>query len=341
MSAALDSVTGAADAPTPKRRFRGFPGGEILLVFIVVQGICVAAGLLFPDEFRYLASANLATLFKAVPILGVIALGVGILMISGEFDLSVGSSYVFSAIVMATAVRDGLDPYLGSLLALAVGVAIGTLNGVVTLGTGLPSFIVTLGTMLFWKGATLLYHGATPVPFQPSDGMFRHLVAGDIPLAGPYTLSASFLWFLGLGVAFHVLLSHHKLGNHFQAVGGNRRAAVAIGINAARTKLLAFALTGGCAALAGIIATARLSSIQPGQGEGLELRSIAACVIGGLALGGGRGTVLGIVLGTALTFTIQDVLLLLRAPGFYLDMFIGVLIVATAASNRVGRAASP
>jgi len=122
-------------------------------------------------------------------------------------------------------------------------------------------------------------------------------------------------------------------------VGGNRNAAVAIGINPGRTKILAFAIAGFMASLAGVIAATRVGSIQPGGGLGMELQAIAACVIGGLALNGGRGSVLGIVLGTMLVFTIQDTLLLLRAPGFYFDMFVGSLIVISVILNTAVRRA--
>jgi ribose/xylose/arabinose/galactoside ABC-type transport system permease subunit len=150
-------------------------------------------------------------------------------------------------------------------------------------------------------------------------------------------LEAAFIWFVGMTVIFWILLHHHKLGNHFYAVGGNKEAATAIGINPNRVKMIAFSIAGFCAALAGILAASRVGSIQPGQGSGLELQAIAACVIGGLALTGGRGTVLGIFLGAALIYTIQDVLLLVRAPGFYLEVFVGLLIVGAAIFNEAIR----
>ena len=117
--------------------------------------------------------------------------------------------------------------------------------------------------------------------------------------------------------------------------GGNRAAATAIGINTGRVKLAAFAIAGGMAAVAGILATSRVGSVQPGQGAGLELQAIAACVIGGLSLSGGRGSIVGIFLGVMLIHTITDVLLLMRAPGFYLDMFIATLIVVAASFNHL------
>jgi simple sugar transport system permease protein len=301
---------------------------DILILFVTVQVVCIVAALLFPNQFRYLNPSNISVMFKAIPILGVIALGVGILMISGEFDLSVGATYTFTGIVMATLVEGGWSAYTAAPAGLLVGVLIGLLNGWITLRFGIPSFIATLGTMLFWQGTTLFYHGATSIRFYP-EASFSSLMAGSLGV-----IEAAFVWFLLFSLVSWALLHQHKLGNHFFAVGGNKQSATAIGINPNRVKLIAFGIAGFCAAFSGILAAARVGSIQPGQGAGLELQAIAACVIGGLALSGGRGSILGIFLGAALIYTIQDILLLVRAPGFYLDVFVGLLIVCAAVFNE-------
>lgn len=321
-------------------RIRRRPAGAIAILFIAVQIACIVGWALFPDDFRYLSEPNVRVMLKAVAPLGIMALGVGILMIAGEFDLSVGTMYTFAAIVTATLVDGpanpaGMSPYLAALIGLAIGIMAGLLNGLITIRFAIPSFIVTLGGMLLWKGATLLYAGATSQRFRPTDESFEGLFGGEI-----WLVDASFLWFIGLAVVFFFVLHHHKLGNHFYAVGGNKEAAIAIGINPTRTKLIAFAFAGGCAAFSGIVAMTRVGSVQPGGGLGLELEAIAACVIGGFALMGGRGSIVGIVLGTALIYTIQDILLLLRAPGFYFDMFVGGLIVIAAISNQMMRSRS-
>lgn len=216
-------------------------------------------------------------------------------------------------------------------IGLAVGTLAGVIHALITLRFNIPSFITTLGAMLLWKGATLLYHGASSLRFKPSEP-FNTIFNGSIGV-----VHASIIWFAIFAVIFYFLLHHHRIGNHFFAVGGNQKAAIAIGINPARTKIIAFAIAGFMAALSGIIAGARVSSIQPGGGLGLELVAIAACVIGGHALMGGRGAILGIVLGTCLMYTIQDVLLLLRAPGFYFEMFVGALIVIAVIMNMAIR----
>jgi ribose/xylose/arabinose/galactoside ABC-type transport system permease subunit len=304
---------------------------DILLLFLLVQVVAIAASLLYPESFRYLSTANISVMLKAVPVLGVIALGVGILMIAGEFDLSVGAVYTFTAIVMATFAAAGMSPFIAAPLALLLGIGIGLLNGFITITFGIPSFITTLGTMLFWSGMTLFIHGATAIRFHPGE-LFSTLLAGNLGV-----IQASFLWFMALALLAWAVLHHHKLGNHFFAVGGNKQAATAIGINPNRVKLIAFGITGFCAAMSGVVAASRVGSIQPGQGAGLELQAIAACVIGGVALSGGRGSILGIILGAALIYTIQDILLLMRAPGFYLEIFVGILIVGAAIFNAMVR----
>lgn len=312
-----------------------FRANSVLALFVVLQLVLIAAALAFPEDFHYLSATNVNVMVRAIPPLAIMAMGVGLLMVAGEYDLSVGSNYTFSAVVLASTFNAGVDPFAAALIALATGTLIGLLNGVVTLRFDIPSFITTLGAMLAWKGGVLFYNGASAEPFRP--GLSFNTLFADGVRAGSVQLSAGLFWLVLLAGLFHLLLHRHRFGNHLYAVGGNGTAARAIGVRPAATKLVAFAIAGGCAAFAGVLATARVHSAQPGQGAGLELQAIAACVIGGIALSGGRGSVLGMVLGTWLVFTIQDVLLLVGAPGFYLDIFVGALIVGAAILNRAVR----
>jgi ribose/xylose/arabinose/galactoside ABC-type transport system permease subunit len=318
-----------------KDRLLATPAGNILIAFCIIQFLCIGAALMFPDDFRYLSEANLSVLMKAIPILGIVALGVGFLMIAGEFDLSVGSIYAFTAVVACMLLAAGFSPWVAAPLMLALGAAISMVNGALSLRFVLPSFIVSLGAMLFWKGMIFFVHGAQAIKFE-AEGAFLWLLAGEI---GP--IQMPFVWLIVLTFAFHLMLRHHRFGNLVLAVGGNRQAATANGVDPARIKLICFGLAGACASLAGLIAAARVGSVTPAQGGGLELQAIAAAVIGGVALTGGRGSMIGVFLGAALIYTIQDVLLLLRAPGFYLDIFVGALIVLAAITNQVvGRRAA-
>lgn len=312
-----------------KDRLLATPAGNILIAFCIIQILCVGAALMFPDDFRYLSAANLSVLMKAIPTLGIVALGVGFLMIAGEFDLSVGSIYAFTAVVACMVLAAGVSAWIAAPLILAFGAAISVTNGVLSQRFALPSFIVSLGAMLFWKGMIFFVHGAQAIKFE-AEGLFLWLLAGKV---GP--VEVPFIWLIGLTFLFHLMLRHHRFGNLVLAVGGNRQAATANGVDPAQIKLICFALAGTCASLSGLISAARVGSVTPAQGGGLELQAIAAAVIGGVALTGGRGSMIGVFLGAALIYTIQDVLLLMRAPGFYLDIFVGALIVLAAITNQV------
>jgi len=334
------------------------PEGGIAVMFLFTQICCVVAALLWPNQFRYLQMANIDVTMKSIAPLGVMALGVGVLMIAGEYDLSVGALYSFLSIVCAHWCNYlGGDiggpavwwaPFFGLFLVLGIGAVIGSIHSQLTLRFAIPSFIATLGGMLFWKSATLFYHGAVALRFKPSEpfatifgsepvSLLAKQIGGESFGAWFEFIPSSIIWFAIMAAVFYLLLHHHKLGNHFYAVGGNRNAAVAIGINPNRTKTIAFAITGAMAAFSGVLAATRVGSIQPGGGLGMELQSIAACVIGGAALTGGRGSILGIVLGTMLVYTIQDVLLLIRAPAYYFDGFVGLLIVIAVVLNTAIR----
>jgi simple sugar transport system permease protein len=316
LSSALDAV-------------RRHPAGNILIIFILLEASCIIGSLVFPDQFRYISSLNIQSVLRAIPQLGMISIGVGILMIAGEFDLSVGATFTFSALVMANSYNGGWPLPVAVALGLLTGAAIGAVNGVITLRARIPSFIATLGMMMVLRGLILFSSGTQTRPFH-SGAFFETLMTGSVGI-----IQIAFLWLLAVTGAAYLLMDCHRIGNHIYAVGGNREAATAIGVSVFRVKLLAFCIAGFTAALSGIISTVRVSSVSPIQGQGLELQAIAACVIGGVSLTGGKGSMIGVFLGASLLYTIQDVLLLLRAPGFYLDAFIGFIILVAATLNRL------
>ena len=320
---------GAAEqrAKAAGRRYRRQQSAfDILILFLVVQAASVIFGFISPDFFAFNSFAHIQNALYTIPIeVGIPALGVGVLMIAGEFDLSVGNNYIFSSIVMAQLATNGMNVWLAALIGLLIGTGIGLLNGLLTLWLKIPSFITTLGTSFFWLAATFFVHGASSQPFAP-DPAFASFTAGSLGV-----FSATFIWWVVLAIAVWGLLERNRIGNHIFAVGGNKQAAVATGVWVDRIKLLAFSLAGTTAALGGILAASYVGNIAPSNGDTLPLEAIAACVIGGLALSGGRGTILGIVLGSALIFWIRDILLLLAAPGFYINAPIGILIIGAAA----------
>lgn len=310
------------------RSLRRNTAGSALVVFLALQLGCIVAGLLYPDDFRYLSPDNIQVLLRSLPPLAIISVGVGLLMITGEYDLSVGAAFTLTALVMAESYLAGAPLGVAVALALATGLAVGALNAAIVLRLRITSFIATLGTMMMLRGTILFFSGAQSRPFNPGGG-FEAAVAGGFGV-----VQAQFLWLLAIAVLAYALLERHRIGNHMYATGGSPEAANAIGVNVGRVKLMGFCLSGLAAALAGILSTTRVHSISPVQGQGYELQAIAACVIGGVALSGGRGNVLGILVGAALIYTVQDILLLTAAPGYYLDAFVGFFIVCAAVLNR-------
>jgi simple sugar transport system permease protein len=308
---------------------RRHPAGNILIIFTLLELVCVIGAIAYPEQFRYLSPLNIQSVLRAIPQLGIIAVGVGILMIAGEYDLSVGATFTLSALTMANLFDAGTPLVLAVAAGLLTGLIIGAINGLVTLKARIPSFIATLGMMMLLRGFILFSSGTQTRPFHPGS-FFETTMTGSLGL-----IQFAFLWLLLVTFAGYLLMEHHRLGNHIYAVGGNRDAATAIGVKVSRVKLSAFIIAGGAAALSGIISTVRVSSVSPIQGQGLELQAIAACVIGGVSLYGGKGSMIGVFLGAALLYNVQDILLLLRAPGYYLDAFIGAIILVAATLNRL------
>ncbi len=320
---------GSAAGGSPWEALRRHPAGNVFLILALLQAGCVTASLLYPGQFRYLSWLNAVSILRAIPQLGIISIGIAILMVAGEYDLSVGATFTFSALVLANAFNAGLPLPLAIAAGLLTGVAIGALNGLITLWARIPSFIATLGMMMLLRGLILFSSGTQTRPFHPG-AFFEGLMTGSIG-----AMQVAFLWLLVVTGAAYLLMDRHRLGNQIYAVGGNREAATAIGVPVARVKVIAFSLAGLTAAFSGLISTVRVSSVSPIQGQGLELQAIAACVIGGISLSGGKGSMLGAFFGATLLYTVQDALLLAHAPGYYLDSFVGLIIIVAATLNRL------
>jgi simple sugar transport system permease protein len=314
-------------------RIRLHPAGPVAIMFLGLLAACIVVGLIIPDRFVFLSQANLTLLLRAIPGYGIVALGVGILLITGEFDLSVGSVFVAAPFAMAYAYTEaGMALPLAIAISMLIAIGIGLANGLITLNFGIPSFITTLGMLFIVRTTAPFLVGYTrSISFKPPPA-FREVLVGNI---GP--IPAQFLWFLLLAAICYLLLNRHFVGNHFYAAGGNANAARFAGINVYRTKLVAFVLCSVFASISGIFAVTRLNLAQTSPQFFVELFALAICVIGGLSLFGGRGSVIGIVLGAAVLQLVQDVIILSRLPGFYLDMFVGILIVVGVVVNQMVR----
>lgn len=296
--------------------------GALLLVLLLVLFQVRSDGV-------FLGMQNLQGVLGILPETALVAIGVTILMICGEFDLSVGSVFALMPMTMAVTMNSGLPFALAATAGFGVCALIGLINGFVTIRFGIPSFITTLGMLFIARSLTVVISGGFPPLLSP-----------DVPTAaftafvGPGDLvRMSFVWFAGIGILASVLLSRTNLGNWIRATGGFHEAAASMGIPVDRVKIGCFVLCSMLAGFAGLIQVLRLGSPLPSIGEGLELQAVAAAVIGGTALAGGIGTVLGGILGAVLIRVIDNGLVLSRVDANWFKFAIGFLTIFAVVAN--------
>jgi simple sugar transport system permease protein len=277
----------------------------------------------------FLGLENLRGILGLLPETGLVAIGVTILMICGEFDLSVGSIFALMPMTMAVTMTHGLPFVIAAAIGFLVCVAVGLLNGYVTLAFNIPSFITTLGMLFIVRSLTVVISGGFPP-----------VLSSDIPtwlftsFVGPFELfRMSFLWFTLVAVLAGYVLARSNFGNWIVAVGGFRLAAAATGIPVKSMKMICFVLCSVLAGFAGMIQVFRLGSPLPSIGEGLELQAVAAAVIGGTALTGGVGTVLGGIIGALLIRVIDNGLVLSEIDANWFEFAIGVLTILAVVAN--------
>jgi len=276
----------------------------------------------------FLSMDNIQTVLTIVPELGIMVVGVTILMISGEFDLSVGSIFALSPIIMVKLMNSGWNLWLTTILALALCCIAGLLNGVIVVELGIPSFITTLGTMMIWRGVVLLITRGWPPFFPEGATPLTQIIVGEI---GPIRFSV--IWFAAIILFFWILLERSKFGNWIFATGGNAEAARALGINTERVKCVNFMISSFLAGFSGLIQACRLQAALPAAGSGMELEAIAASVIGGTFLTGGIGSVVGSSIGCFLIRIIDNGLVMARAPGYWFRVFIGMILIIAVVLN--------
>ncbi len=275
----------------------------------------------------FLSVGNISNLLAFTPELGMVSLGMTLLMISGEFDLSVGSVFGFAPVIMWTFYNTHTTSLeVGFLIAMALAVLVGFINGWLVTRLKIPSFLVTLGMLLVVRGTALYITDGFPQHTWTGKSPLTNFIVGAFSL-GSLRIYASLLWFILFALILGYVLSLSKAGNWIQAAGGNPEAARARGVRVARTKILLFILTAVISAYAGITSSIRVSSANPNSGTGYELEVIAMVVIGGTALSGGRGTILGTVLGVLILRMMRNGIVLIGVPGLAYNIFIGAIIL--------------
>ncbi len=259
---------------------------------------------------------------------GIVAMGFTLLMIGGEFDLSVGSVLALSGVLLILMVNAGLPAPIAAVMTLIIGVAIGLLHGLAVVKLGVPSFIVTLAAMMFWRGVVLAITEGFPVSPDHKDPFFQIFA-----YRFENGINISVLWFVGVAIILFFILHRTRFGNWIFATGGNKTAAIQAGVPVNRVKLMLFGLTSGLVSLAGIIQGTRFGAVDPLRGEFMEFRAIAAIVIGGTLLTGGFGSVLGTVFGVIVITIIRTGLVLTDFPTMLFEAMLGVLIVVSVIIN--------
>ncbi|MBL3699879.1 ABC transporter permease [Leucobacter luti] len=298
-------------------------------VFAALVLLFILGAVLSPS---FAQTDNLLSVGQQIAQIGIMAVGATFVIVNGEIDLSVGSTYALAAIATGMVITAGVAWPVAILVGLGVGVLAGLLNGLAVVLLGVPSFIVTLGTLSVFRGVALLISDGAPISLssaQPGVAEFTLLGQGRLFGIIPMQLII-FAVIAALGV---VLLSRSRFGFNTYAVGGNQEAARLVGLNVKRVKVGAFVLSGVTAALAGVLGLSFLSYVQGVTGSGLELTVISAVIIGGAALFGGSGTMLGTVIGVAFIGFLQNILNINGISSFWQTVVTGLVIIAAVAAD--------
>lgn len=286
--------------------------------FAVFVVLCAVITVLTPYFFTV---SNLLNVAQQIVINAIIAVGLTYVIISAGIDLSVGSILAFSGVVMAQSLRAGLPLPVAIAIGIGVGASCGVVNGVLIAFGRLPPFIATLGMMSVARGAALLVTDGRPV--SGFDESFRWLATGEV--AG---VPAPVVIMVVVYALAHFTLRRTKFGRYTYAIGGNEEAALLSGVPVRLYKVGIYAACGALAGLASVLLTARLNSAQPIAGLSYELDAIAATVIGGTSLMGGRGSVVGTLIGALIMGVLRNGLNLLGVSSFIQQVVIGAVIIA-------------
>ncbi len=296
-------------------------GPLIGLVFIVIL-------LAFLSD-SFLTVDNILNLLRQISINALIAFGMTFVILTAGIDLSVGSLLALGSALTAGMLSSGMDPILAIFLGLIIGLVLGALNGLIITKGKVAPFIATLATMTIFRGATLVYTDGKPVTGLSDSVLFQMMGKGYF-----FFIPVPVIIMLVVFLVLYFILHNTVFGRRVYAVGGNEEAATLSGVKSDRIKILVYSLTGMLAVLAGIILTSRLNSAQPTAGTMYELDAIAAVVIGGTSLMGGRGRITGTLIGALIIGVISNGLNLLNVSSFYQQIVKGAVILFAVMLDR-------
>ena len=309
----------------------------ILLVLIVL--LAVVATIVNP---RFLRITNIINIFQQIAVLGIVASGVGVLLISGHIDISVGSQVSLMGVIVAMVIQKMLglpDLEVGQwsirlaypvafLATFGTGFLLGLINGLVVIRAKAASFIITLGFMTVYQGVALLVsRGGSYTLYGRFEALGRGRIFNVIPV--------SILFFLGVVFLAYIILKHLRFGRFLYAIGDNRKAAYVSGINTNRIIVSGYVMVGLLNALAAIIMISRVGTALASTGDSYGLDSLASVVVGGVAITGGKGNALSIFLGVVLIGLIGNALVVMNVNPYMRDVVIGLIIVAAVTISEV------
>jgi len=302
-------------------QIRRWPEFGVIIAFIILLTIFS----IFSSKF--LTLRNITGILTIVSELGIMAIGVAFLMIAGEFDLSVSSVYALSGFLFVT-LSNSFNSPVAFIITLAIAAFIGFCNGMITLRAHIPSFIATLGMMLFLRGSLLAVTGGESVSYK-SDIIMPTVLTRFMG----YGFRPSHIWFVLLTLLFSLVLTNTRYGNWVFATGGNKEVARAMGVNVNKVKVTNFMLSSLMASLSGCIVISRFNIANASFGTGMELEAIASAVIGGTFLTGGYGTIIGVFFGAFLMGMMRTGLVMIGAPAYWYQAFVGAILIIAATIN--------
>lgn len=277
----------------------------------------------------FLSSVNLLNLLRQVSVNALIAFGMTFVILTGGIDLSVGSTLALSGAFVAGLISSGMSPLLAMIAGLMVGAILGMINGLLIAKGNMAPFIATLATMTIYRGLTLVYTNGNPITGIGDSFLFQFIGRGYL-FGIPFPIIIMLVSFALL----FVLLHKTAFGKKTYAIGGNIKAAKLAGVNTDRVQMWIYTLSGLMASLSGIILTSRLNSAQPTAGQAFEMDAIAAVVLGGTSLSGGKGRIFGTLVGALIIGTINNGLNLLGVSSFYQQIIKGIVIIIAVLLDR-------
>lgn len=291
---------------------------------VVILALVALIGMFTYTTDGFASSANIVNILRQTAVITVLGIGLTFAIISAEIDISIGGIMALSAMVTAYVLAMGYAWYVGALAGVLTGVGFGLFNGIAAAVVGIPSFLVTLGTLGITRGLSLMISETRPI--RVTEQTFLDFFGGEL-FGWPVIIP----WMLVIALVAHVVLSKTRFGRHVYATGDQERAARYTGINSTRVKIITLTLSGLTAGLAALLLIGRLQAARPEMGTGIELSVIAAVIIGGTSLFGGKGWIPGTVIGALLITVIDNGLVLNGYSTQHQQLVRGVVIILAVA----------